>query len=314
MPMNFRTLLTVLLLAAACATVAISQQQPIEKRPRHLTVMAYNVNNMYDVFDDPYTNDEGTRVKPRREYEQIANLIEKVDADVIALSEVENEGVLKAMVYEVMPDAGYDYIAVMPTNSTRGGNLGVVSRLPIVSMTSHRLVNLAPAGVEPFTFRRFARDLLRVRLAVTPNNTLDLYVVHFKSKRNYGTDIESRKWRLAEAITTRRIIDQHRRTGADWVLIAGDLNDTPSSPPVTALLSPRDDAPPPLLDLHAQLPPEKRITYLSRKYRSTIDYLLASPQLAECLVPGSSHVPDDPQLLAGSDHAPVVATFSLPWH
>ena len=60
----------------------------------------------------------------------------------------------------------------------------------------------------------------------------------------------------------------------------------------------------------ADVPESNRITYLREPYRSQIDYILVSPALRERLVPGSAYVLSDDKLLAGSDHAPVSATFS----
>ena len=65
---------------------------------------------------------------------------------LITFEELENEGVLHEMVREFLPDMGYEYIAVDTTNSDRGQNLGILSRKPIVSMTSHRMEELKLEG------------------------------------------------------------------------------------------------------------------------------------------------------------------------
>lgn len=283
-------------------------------QPERVTIMTYNVKNMYDVFDDPYTFDEGTPVKPRVEIKLIASLIAKLDPDIVAFEELENEGVLKAMVREMLPDGGYQYVAAMPTNSGRGGNLGLISRQPIVSLTSHRFTDLALEMDHKNRAWRFARDLLRIRIKLTARQVLDLYIAHFKSRRDSGSDTKSRHWRLAEAIAARRIIDRDRRRHPEhWMLLLGDLNDTPGSKTLQALLAPGQQpaAVAPLIDLHVRLQSQDRITYLRRPYRTTVDYMLASPALAGRLVPGSAHVVSDDLFLGGSDHAPVLATFDL---
>ena len=76
-----------------------------EAAPRtKLTIATYNVQNLFDVFDDPYTKDEGTRVKPLDQIKQIAGVLRKLDADVIAFQELENEGVLREMVRQFLGD------------------------------------------------------------------------------------------------------------------------------------------------------------------------------------------------------------------
>ena len=44
-------------------------------RPKTITIATYNLYNMFDVYDDPYSADEGTRVKPRAEIENVAQTL-----------------------------------------------------------------------------------------------------------------------------------------------------------------------------------------------------------------------------------------------
>lgn len=283
-----------------------------EARSERLIVATYNVENMLDAFDDPHTFDETLPAKPQEKIKQVTAVIRHLDADVVALQEVENQGVLRNMVHEFLGDMGYRYIAVQPTNSSHGLNLAVLSRRPIVSITSHRLLEMKISGLDHP--RRFARDLLRIRIipSQTHNKPLDLYVVHFKSKHDAEGDPQSAKWRLAEAATSKSII--HDALMADlsaWLLLLGDFNDTPDSPTLRRLTHHAHSEQPTLADLHAHLPPEQRITYLRPPHRSTIDYILASPALVGRVVPHSARVIQDAKLLDGSDHAPVVVTLDL---
>jgi len=210
---------------------------------------------------------------------------------------------------------GYRYVAVAQTNSMYGANLGVLSRKPIVSITSHRLINLPLQGHKKHGNRRFTRDLMHTRLQVTPSKTLDLFIVHFKSQRDSAGDPKSNRWRQAEAAAARRIIAQALKDDPSaWVMLAGDLNAQPDSPTLRLLTQSTENDQPVLLDVHASVPASQRITYLKHPYRSTIDYLLASPELAKRIIPGSLRVVADPSMLGGSDHAPVVASFDLVDH
>ena len=289
---------------------AIAQAQPANAP---LTLVTYNMENVFDVFDDPYYPDEGTRVKPREEYEKIAAVLKKLNADVIACQEIENEGVLKAFVKEFLPDMGYRYIAAAPTNDGRGIRTAIISRMPIESITSYRHRDLRLQD-DDRTWQ-FARDLMHVTLKVTEDRTLDAFIVHLKSKRSEPNDPQSGKWRLAEATMAKAIIDRLlAKDPKAWVLITGDFNDTPESDPVQKFLEKRGegaDAKVSLIDLHAHIPAESRITYLKVPYRSTIDYVLASPDLARRVKKDSAKVLSDEEELKGSDHAPVVVTFDL---
>jgi len=289
-----RTLILILVLLLAAAA-----------RAQTVTIASYNIENAFDVFDDPYTSDEGTDVKQRWEWQAIAGTIGELNADVVAFCEVENEHVLRAMVSEFLPGAGYDYIVCGQSNTDRGINLGFISRLPISSVTSYRHRTLTLPG-EDRTWK-FARDLFRVTLDAPDGRPLDVFVVHFKSRSNSSGDPNSRKWRLAEATMSKRILDGILLADPGARLaIVGDFNDTPGDPAIGELLAGGT-----LHDAHAHLPADGRVTYLKEPYRSTIDYILVSPALFKGLVPDKTRVLHDETLLKGSDHAPIVATFDL---
>ena len=284
--------------------VASAQAQP--KLEGKLTVATYNIENLFDVFDDPYTADEGTRVKPRAELEKVATLLRKIDADVVAFEEIENEQVLKAFVTEMLGDMGYKYVAAATSNDGRGIRTAVASRLPIESITSYRHLDLTLEGDERTW--RFARDLMHVKLKVSDTQSLHTFVVHLKSKRDDGADKQGANWRLAEATMARKIIgDLVQKDPKAWIIMTGDFNDTPESTPIQKLLSGEL-----LTDLHASLEGEAAITYLKKPYRSRIDYILTSPALTKRVIKGSPRVVnDDVEMIAGADHAPVVATFDV---
>lgn len=276
---------------------------------QRLTLAAYNIENLVDVFDDPYYEDEQTKLKPHEDIRAVAEVIRAIDADVMALVEVENEGVLRAMVHDFLGDMGYEHVVAGMTNDGRGMRTGVVSRLPILSVTSYRFLVLTLPGHDKSW--KFARDLLHVKLQATPRRTLDVFVVHFKSRRFSSGDPNSSNWRLAEATAARRIIGRLLAEDPQaWIAMMGDFNDTPQTTTITSLLSPYDNGLS-LTDVHASLAAEQRITYRIKPYRSTIDYILASPDLARRLVPGSAKLFDDEAMMSGSDHAPLIAAFDI---
>lgn len=292
-------------------SLAVSASFGQDKEAQTLTVATYNLYNMFDVYDDPYSRDEGTRVKPRAEIEKVAEAIRAINADVIAVQEVENEGILRTMVQKMLGDMKYRHVVVMPTNSERGGNIGVISRKPVVSIKSHRWARLTLEGKE--SSWRFARDLMQVTIQATESKTLDLFVVHLKSKRTVAGDPNAVMWRSAEALGARRIVDRYLQANPGaWVCLAGDCNDTPDSAPIQLLLKPDAKGKAPLADLHSSLAKEKRITYRSKSYgNSNLDYIMASKALADRVVPDSAIIYSDADKASGSDHLPVVVKFNL---
>lgn len=287
-----------------------------------VTVMTYNVENMFDVFDDPYTNDEGTDVKRRDEIIAIAKAIAKADADIVVFQELENEHLLQGMVDTFLPDAGYRYVACQRTNSSRGINLGVISRYPIKRLASHRMLWLAHPEI-PFEERtwRFARDAMQVTLDIR-GVQMDIFNVHFKSNSSRENDPSSMKWRTAEAATLKRLFRELvEKDPQAYVLAMGDFNSNIETrpeqkrpwPATEHIRKPEKDGSQLMNDAHNGYKYDERVTILgdNRYPPAVFDYIYASPALHKKLVKDSAKVLYDKALTKGSDHMPVLATYTI---
>lgn len=305
--MPFRWFVATMLFVFAAGPV-LGQDEPATS---NLRIASYNIENAFDVFDDPYTRDEGTDVKLRWEVEMIADVLKKLDADVVGFQEIENEAVLKAMVSEYLPDMGYEYVAVPLTNDSRGIKLGIISRLPVISITSYRWQTLNHPDTDQTW--RFARDLFHAKLQTKQGKILNVFVVHLKSKGSRDGDPQSVKWRTSEATRIRQIIgDMIANNPDELVVLMGDYNSKPDEPATMKLLSPADDGSAVMSDCHSSIPMEDRTTYPSERFpNSVIDFILTSPALTAKLVPGSAAIFNEPELIKGSDHLPVVAEFDM---
>ncbi|MEM6258558.1 MAG: endonuclease/exonuclease/phosphatase family protein [Planctomycetota bacterium] len=308
---NARVPLPVLLLALFAVPAAAGE----------VTVMSYNVENMFDVFDDPYTSDEGADVKRRGEIEGIAKAIKASDADVIVFQELENEFMLEGMVDTFLPDEGYKYIACQRTNSGRGINLGIISRLPIKRLTSHRFMELKHPDVPERTWK-FARDAMLITLDVGGTD-LHLFNLHLKSNSSRPGDENSRFWRTSEAIAVKQLVSEMVKKDPDALVLAlGDFNSNietrPEQPrpwPATEhIRKPEADGTQLLNDAHDGIDYGDRTTLPGGdRYPAVVfDYIYATPKLHTMLVKGSAKVISDPELTSGSDHHPLYATYDIP--
>lgn len=288
---------------------------------REVTVMSYNVENMFDVFDDPYTTDEKTDVKQRDDIMTIAKAIVHADADIVVFQELENEHLLHGMVDTFLGDKGYDYVACQRTNSSRGINLGVISRLPITSLISHRYKTLKHPEVSDRTWR-FARDAMQITVEVE-GKELHLFNMHLKSNSSRPDDKHSSYWRTAETITLKSMIREMVKDEPDALVAAmGDFNSNIETrpeqdrpwPATEYLRKPEADGSQLLNDAHDEIESyNNRVTIpAAGKYPAAIfDYIYASPKLHTMLVKSSAKVINDSKLVAGSDHYPVVATYDI---
>lgn len=277
--------------------------------PASLRIATYNIENFFDQFDDPYTTDETSKPKQDAAIEAVAANIRKLNADFVAFQEVENTGVLQAMVKKHLDDMGYTVVHIDQGNGTRGINVGLISRKPIVTVTSHRYRDLhLPAQDKTW---RFARDLLEVVVQVTPSRKMTFYLVHLKSKLSEPGDPKAANWRLAEATAASEIIAAKLKADPSAeIVMLGDFNDTPDSPTLSVLLD-ASNGHAGLIDPHAKLPASARVSYLKEPYRSNIDYILMSPNLSSQVVPDSAVVLTGDDLLKASDHAPVVVNVLI---
>ncbi|MBB6431443.1 endonuclease/exonuclease/phosphatase family protein [Algisphaera agarilytica] len=286
-----------------------------------ITIGAYNVENFFDVFDDPYTGDEGVRVKSRRDIATMAKALKKLDADVVVFQELENEHLLQAMVDEFLPNEGYEYIAAQRTNSGRGINLGVISRFPIKELRSYRFTTLTNPKA-PGREWKFARDVMRVTIDAGLDRPIEVFSIHLKSNRDGPDDPNSRLYRTAEAIALKKIIQEEVDKDPGFLaVLGGDFNSNYETrpeqprpwPAMEHLLATEPGDDPLLIDVHADLSDKERVTIpgSGRYPPATFDYILVTPAMAERYVKGSATVIRSESLTSGSDHRPLSAEFRL---
>ncbi len=281
----------------------LSPSKPKSLKDGEVTIATFNVLNLFDNFDDPYSDSESYPGKRDSEVANLAKTIRQANADVLALQEVENRGGLEDFIATHLADMGYCDIVLIEGNNRRGIDVALVSRLPVGEVTSHRHVDFRSADGRHM---RFQRDLLQVSIEPDGYDTFDVFVVHLKSKHG-GAD-KSRPIRLGEVLAARRKLDRilSEDPQARFV-ICGDFNDTFESEPIQRLIGDGDSKLAAFID---DLPEDKRITY-NRSYLSMIDFILASPAMAQLYVPQSYDVILGTVESSGSDHNPVMARFKL---
>lgn len=268
-----------------------------------VTVATFNVLNLFDDYDDPYHSDEGTPAKPKKELEHLAATIHKLNADVLALEEVENRGILERFNGAMLADMGYKDVVCIESNDKRGIDCAVLSRLPVGPVTSYRHLRFSDGSGGMMSYNR---DLLRVRIEPPDCPSFDMFVVHFKSKRG-GAD-QTERFRVAECTKTREILSGILKDDAKArFLICGDFNDTFDSKPVKTL---RGDGGMALIDFMKELG-KNASSYNKMNNDSVIDFIFASPEMGSLHVPGSYKIIPGTVESAGSDHNPVVTQFRL---
>ena len=311
--------------------------------PSTFRLGTYNVENLFDRFDDPYESGDdptgrfGTRPKSRAKLYDLGTRIHQSKVDVLGIQEVENYGALKDF---VQASVGPRFkvrsgIASQQSNDPRGIDLGVISSLPLGRVVSHRFNRFDTPDGDPY---RFARDCLQVEVHNDDRSQvlLTIFVCHFKSKYSKYDPVDqpaeyrqdqkqSANKRLAEAKEVVRIIRSELCPGTDRFAVLGDFNDTPDSPAIAPLLA--DDNKLGLRSAAALIeqtdaPPTSRRPRDTHRWQRTdrtgkrlttwsqIDYLLLSPALYR-LRTGKAKVINTPAA-QGSDHYLFWAEFERP--
>jgi len=275
-----------------------------QAKPGQIVIAAYNVLNLFDDVDDPYREDEGTPAKPRAELEALAQSIESLGADVIAMEEVENRDYLARFVDVFLPNLGYSEVVLFEGNDTRGIDVALISRIPVGEVRSHRHLKFPGSdGSE----QHFQRDLLAVTLEPKDGPPVQVWVVHLKSKRG-DDDAASSIIRVAEATEIRKLLDAElARDPQARIIVTGDFNDTADSQSIQTIIGAGPTA---MWSAMTDLGPSPNVlTYNEGEFKSVIDFMLCSPAMHQRYVKGSFRVPQGSIETTGSDHNPIEATF-----
>lgn len=165
-------------------------------------------------------------------------VIRDVDADILAVVEAEDRVALKQFSDQVLHEVGgrpFERVMVIDGNDDRGIDVGLMTRAgyEMGLMRSH-IHDVTPAGRWVYS-----RDCPEYEITTPTGESVWVLPNHFKSKFG-GDNPESRAKREAQAARTAEIYERLRSDGHDQVIILGDLNDTPDSPPLAGLLAGTD--------------------------------------------------------------------------
>lgn len=199
-----------------------------------------------------------------------ARVIAEVNADILICVEAENRPTLLRFNDQVL-DAefkkGYPHVMVIDGNDERGIDLGIMSRYPIEAIRSH--VDVRESGK-----RVFSRDCPEYVVLLPNGERMVVIPNHFKSKRG-GNDAEAQARRLLQGATAAAIARNAESNISKYVVVGGDLNDTPDSEAVQPLIADgwRD------VGDHSSYPKDRPGTFDTGTAGNKIDYLIMSPAL-----------------------------------
>ncbi len=206
-------------------------------RKQH-TIGFYNVENLFDIIDDPNTLDEAFTPESPKEWttERYLNKLHKLAKAIITLgeenteeppvllglAEVENRQVLEDLIQKTdLHSFQYD-IVHFDSPDERGIDVAFLYRKPffmVLHQETHSVYLEDEKGIQDTT-----RDILHVN-GLLEGEPLDIIITHWPSKRNH--DINAPK-RLKVATKVRSMVDDFfdREPGGN-LMVMGDFNDDP---------------------------------------------------------------------------------------
>lgn len=285
----------------------IGSLEPPPRTPGTIRLATYNVENLFDEKDDPSLSgreeDKGA-AKPAEHQRAVAAALRRLDADIVALQEIESFDALIEFRERYAADLGYRYVHSVDVGAERGIEQAFLSRFPIIHAETWPVLRLD--GAEPDTIdgkpnpnARQPMMLRRSPLCVTievPSQTtggkpyrLTLINVHQKSGRGFTF------WREAEA---RGIVSIYKRLAGDGtganVAILGDFNATPEQRSFQTYLAAG------LIDV-TQGEGTSGPALISHASGRDIDQILVSPGLHREVVSGTAFILATPQLRPEED-------------
>ena len=205
-----------------------------DKNFQPLLIGYWNVENLFDLINDPDTNDDefskgGRKNVTDKIYQlKLSHIVEALtdlNADVVGLSEVENKLVLEDLL-KIIPDKKYEYIHYDSPDERGIDNTLIYDPNRFKVVLSKPIRNVLPSGDK-------TRDILYVK-ADYGGEEIHLFVNHWPS--NYGGREKSISKRAATAqLIVREILSILSLNASAEILLLGDFNEDPNEMNVQSL-------------------------------------------------------------------------------
>lgn len=235
-------------LLLAGITISITGKAQQETKPANeFKIMFYNLENMFDPFDDTLKNDNeylpsGIRGWTWKKFERKLQNTSKViisaggwrPPEIVAMCELENRFCLIQLLKRT-PLSRYDYnIIHHESPDARGIDVGLIYRPDRFQVLSHRAIPVIFEGDSVAT----TRDILYVKGLTNQHDTLHLFVNHWPSK--FGGAAATIPRRRDAALCLKRVTDSIAAVNPQaLIVITGDFNDQPTDESIAVHLNAR---------------------------------------------------------------------------
>ena len=211
------------------------------------TVAFYNVENLFDVYDNPDTHDEDflptsekkwTRKRYNKKVRKLSYVIARIGKkhngkhpSIIGLAEVENKGVIIDLIQSKhLKNKNYNYVH-FDSPDERGIDVALIydtTKFTVQNSNNYKIEFKKEYGGNDYT-----RDILLVS-GLLNNEKIHLIINHWPSRRSGVKETEPKR-----IITSKKVIEiveelRSKEVNAK-IIIMGDFNDDPSSKSIKQL-------------------------------------------------------------------------------
>tara|TARA_Y100000815_G_scaffold235319_1_gene227883 strand:+ start:3858 stop:4808 length:951 start_codon:yes stop_codon:yes gene_type:complete len=209
------------------------------EKPEIYTIAFYNIENLFDIENDPYTNDDDflpTSAK-RWTYKRYQNKLRKLGSVIsqigdnsespapiiIGLAEVENNNVLSDLINsEHLENEGYDFVH-FDSLDERGIDVALLYKSEFFTIKSSETFSVYLQN--EMGLRDYTRDVLLVQGKLGDEN-LNIIVNHWSSRREGEKETEYNRTAAAKVVNS--IIDRIKKEDSEAkIIVMGDFNDNP---------------------------------------------------------------------------------------
>lgn len=256
--------------------------------PATIRVASYNMLNLFDHEDDPAIVgdiDDLPMATTDGRCRSLAAAIREVDADVLALQEIESAECLEWFRDTYLEDMGYDHLVSIDVGYYRGIENAVLSRFPLSGASAPPMIPIDDVvrhgggwadPVEGDEATTFQRTPLRVDMKTPGGYELTLFVIHHKSGYSYRHRREGEALKLVELVEAVREKDPDRN-----IILLGDFNSAPWDRSMDVY---RDAG---FIDVFADPSVDRTKTHESNR---VLDFILMNSAVHRELVGGSQEV------------------------
>jgi endonuclease/exonuclease/phosphatase family metal-dependent hydrolase len=221
-------------LLSAFLLLLITNNFAFQQSSDTITVAFWNLENLFDVIDDPQKEDEEFLPSGDKEWtaerldKKMYNLSRVIRSmnndkgpDILGVCEVEHQHLLDTLVSKFLPDKKYK-TAYLESPDGRGIDNGLIYNSKLFSLLSVKGDTVKLSDGYP------TRLVLNVNLLSREKDTLHIYINHWPSRR--GGETISEPNRISAAETLRSSVDENFSANQQSkIIILGDFNDEPGN-------------------------------------------------------------------------------------